>query len=687
MTTRWIWIALFSLTLFAVPLVSRAAADPLAELRTGLAASDPNQQSEAVTKVAELGPFAATLTPDLVKLLATKDLALKVEVITALGEIGEGAADAVTPLRGLTQDKETLVRHSAWVALKRMAPASRAAAADLDRSLEDPELIVRLAAAEAALTFDPGTGPHRIVKALAVLAEGLKSDSAHLCRESAQALVAAGPLGVPALLEAVKAAKPSGLVPALEALALVGNQADPAIPAVLALKPGNDASVAAAQARTLSAIAADAQVVVPVLTALANHNAPSVRAASVTALGTYPKAAEVTIPLLVKALQDREVSVRLAAVSAIAAHGPAGKAAISALDAALADAQGAVTIRAAEALAMIGSASVPALTKRLDDPHYGELALQALGHMGPEGVSATPKLVEKLGQPGNLSVRELCLTLAFIKADPSVAGPALQKVALDSKNPARAPAIFALGRIGDRTAIKLITNAVEDDDPVVRLGAAWALLQFDPKNPEYIQIAVPRLQIGLERPDPRVRIMAAETLAQLGPAAAAAVPALTKRIGEDDEPLVRAHCALALAQMGNASRTAVPALVQMLQSEPGGGRRAVLFALGNLGPVAIDALPNLRKEALTGPLFDRTLAAWAVLKVRADQREINQMVPVLMTRLTREEPEAAVQLVQLLGDLGRGRPEIVKFLEVLRQAPVTSVREAAEAAYKKATAK
>lgn len=684
--TAPVWTTIVMWGLFAAPL-SAPAATPLAELQKSLASSNPDQQSEAVSRIAELGPFAASLTPELIPLLSTNDLALKLEVITALGEIGEGAASAVASLQSLTQDKQTLVRHAAWTALRRMAPASRAAAAELDGGLADPELIVRVAAAEAALRFDPGTEPQRAIKALEVLSEALKSDSSHLCRESAQALVGAGALGVPVLIKAVNTANPRSLVPVLETLALLGVESQPALPAVLALKPGEDATIAAAQARTLAAIAPDAKTVIPVLTVLAHHTAASVRAASFKAMSTYPDATDLTVPLLVKGLQDKDVSVRLATIDALAALGPAGKDAVPALNAAFADEQGAVTIRAAEALAMIGAASVPTLVKRLDDPNYRELALHTLGQIGPDAASAAPDLVKRLSPPGELPVRELCLTLAFIKANPAVAGSALQKVAQDMKNPARPAAIFALGNIGDRSALKLITNAVEDDDAVVRLAAAWALLQIDSKNADYIEIAVPRLVTGLERPDPRVRKLAADTLGQLGPAASAAVPALAKRIGEDEDPLVRVSCALALSQMGDASRTAVPALVSMLQSEPSGGRRAVLFALGSLGPVAVDSLPELRKEALDGPLFDRTLAAWAVLKVRADQQEINQMVPVLMTRLTREQPEAAEQMLQMLGELGRGRPEIVKFLDGIRQIPDARLRAAADAAHKKATAK
>ncbi len=700
--TRPFWTRIVMLAILAMPM-SVGAADALTKLRSGLSSGNADQQAEAVERVRELGPSAATLTPDLIKLLATDDLALKVEVITALGEIGEDAGAAATRLLALTHDKSVLVRHAAWIALGQMAqawtppewmqpgfktptPGALNSETELNRGMKDPEPIVRIVAAEAALKSVPHS-PGLWNNAIVVLEKGLNSDSTQHCRESAQAMVAGGSLGVPRLTKAVQAANPKSLLPVLEALTMLRGDSHPALSAIIALKPGDDAAVAAAQARALGAIASDAKMVLPVLTGLAGHSSPSVRVASITALGTYPTAAEATVPLLVKALQDKEVSVRLAAIDALGAHGSAAKAAVPALDAALADPIGAVTIRAAEALAMIGGASVPVLVKRLDDPDYGELVLQTIGQMGSNGATAAPQLVERLSKPGKLSLRELCVTLAFIKADPKVAGAPLQKIASDSKNPARPAAIYALGSIGDKSALKLITNAVEDEDPVVQLGAAWALLQLDPKNADFIEIAVPRLAFGLERPDPRVRKLAAETLGQLGSAAAAAVPALAKRIGEDDDPLVRANCALALAQMGDASRTAVPALVRMLQSEPAGGRRAVLFALGNLGPVAIDALPDLRKAALEGPVFDRTLAAWAVLKVRADQQEIEQMTPVLMNRLRREQPEAAVQLIQMLGELGKDRPEIIHFLDGMKSLPDQRLREAAEAAHKKATAK
>jgi HEAT repeat protein len=313
---------------------------------------------------------------------------------------------------------------------------------------------------------------------------------------------------------------------------------------------------------------------------------------------------------------------------------------------------------------MIGPDALSALVKRLDDPNYGLLALQTISQMGPAAKAVASQLVAKLSQPGPLPVRELCVALAFLEADPAVAGPALQTIARDDRSPARPAAIFALGKIGDKSALKLITNAVEDDDPIVRLASAWALLQLDPKNPDYVTIAVPRLAVGLERPDPRVRKLAAETLASLGPAAAASVPALTKRIGEDEDPVVRINCALAIGQMGEASRTAVPALVKLLESEPA-GRRAVLFALGNLGPVAADALPVLRREALQGP-----------------QQQIDQLVPVLLTRLTREQPEAIVQMVQLLSQLQHGRDEIDKFLNALKDSPDPRVREAVHTALK-----
>lgn len=663
------------------------AADPLAALKAELASDDADRRLQAVTEAADLGPFAAPLTGDLVRLLASDDLALKVDVITAIGAIGEGAADAVPALRQLTSAKEILVRHAAWIALKDIAPVSRAAAPDLDRGLADPEPVVRMAAAQAAIVFDPGTGPHRVITAIKVLAEAMKHDSSEMCREAAQSLAMAGALGVPVLVDAIQSGSPAAKLAALEGLADLGANASPAIAVVLAMKPADNGTLAAAQARAIADIVPDAKQALPVLTALSGHSTTSVRVASIRALGTYPSAPDVTVPLLVKALKDPEVSVRLAAVGALAAHGSAAKASVPALDAALADKNGSVTIHAAEALAMIGPDAVPALMKRLDDPNYGLLALQTLGQMGSAAKAAAPDLVKKLSQPGELPVRELCLTLAFIEADAAVAGAGLQKIAQDRQSPGRPAAIFALGKIGDKSALKMITNAVEDEDLVVRLASAWALLQFDRTNPDYIAVAVPRLTVALERPDPRVRKLAADTLGSLGPKGAAAVPVLINRIGEDEDPVVRMSCALALAQMGEASRSAVPALIKLLESEPAGGRRAVIFALGNLGPVAADALPLLRREALQGPLFDRTLAAWAALKVRADQQQTSQLVPVLMARLTREQPEAIVQMVQLLSQLQHGRDEIDKFLNALKQSPDPRIREAVEMALKTAPKK
>ena len=671
-------LAQFLLTI--IPMVA-VAADPLAELKAGLNSKDLTQQTETVARVADLGPFAASLTPELVKLLSTEDLSLQLDVIHALGEIGEGAVAAMPQLRQLTGTRDILVRHAAWGALTAMLPASRTAAPDLDRGLEDSELVVRLAAAHFAVVVDPGTGPHRMITALKVLGEGLQGASKDLCHESARTLILAGPLAVPVLNEGLRSGKVQAQLASLDALAQLGSDASPAISPVLAFNPGDHAGLAAAQARTLAAIVPDGKQAVPVLVRLAAHVSPAVRVASLHALGTYPDFSATSVPVIIAAIKDQEVAVRLAATEALAALGPAGKGGIAALDAALADQYGSVTIRAAEALGMIGPEAVPVLVKRLDDANYGLLALQTLGQMGPRAKSATKPLVAKLAQSGGLPQREICLTLAFLQADPAVAGSALQQVAKETQNPARPAAIYALGSIGDKSALKLVVNAVEDDDAIVRLASAWALLQLDRQNPEHIAIAVPRLVVGLERPDPRVRKLAAETLGSLGKAAAPAVPALTKRIAEDDDALVRISCALALGDIGEASRPAVPALLKLLETDPA-GRRAILFALGNLGPVAVEALPTLRKEAFQGPLLDRTLAAWAALRIRADRQEIDQFVPVLLTRLSREQPEAVVQMVQLLGQLQHGRDEIDKFLKAMKDSPDPRIREAVEAALK-----
>lgn len=153
-----------------------------------------------------------------------------------------------------------------------------------------------------------------------------------------------------------------------------------------------------------------------------------------------------------------------------------------------------------------------------------------------------------------------------------------------------------------------------------RMRAVTALGQFGAQ-------AVPALVQVLRDPEPGLRLNAAATLGQIGPAAKDAAPALVELLrdrGTADAPLpmiishilvsigstvipllvqalrdpdavVRFQAARTLGAFGPAAKEAVPALVEALQDSDKEVPMIATRALGEIGMPAKDAVPALRK--------------------------------------------------------------------------------------------
>ena len=103
-------------------------------------------------------------------------------------------------------------------------------------------------------------------------------------------------------------------------------------------------------------------------------------------------------------------------------------------------------------------------------------------------------------------------------------------------------------------------------------------------------------------------------LAEIGPAAKTAVPALAKLL-DSDQPDVRLQALVALGEIGPAAKDAVPKISKLLVSDPFENvRSAAAFALGTIGQrgPAIRALTSALKS---DDRFLRVASAWALLRL------------------------------------------------------------------------
>ncbi len=106
-----------------------------------------------------------------------------------------------------------------------------------------------------------------------------------------------------------------------------------------------------------------------------------------------------------------------------------------------------------------------------------------------------------------------------------------------------------------------------------------------------LPMEVNKLAALLHDPDFQTRLLAADKLAQLGPAAASAIPDLILALNDTRE--VRETAAYALSQMGPLAAPAISELIRLLSDDGIGVRVYAVMALGNIGPDAYVATPSI----------------------------------------------------------------------------------------------
>ncbi len=196
-----------------------------------------------------------------------------------------------------------------------------------------------------------------------------------------------------------------------------------------------------------------------------------------------------------------------------------------------------------------------------------------------------------LGSPDPESRRKAANALGAIGPDAGEAVPALAAALRDDPDPqVRGDAALALAKMApaSRTAVPALAEALSDENPLTRMNAALALFRLK----EEARPAIPALTRAVK--DPRneqylntfavtIREMAVLALGRAGAGTAEVVPALAEALEDARTDLARRAAAQALGEVGPEARPAVPQLRGLLHDENADVRLAVEEALRKIG--------------------------------------------------------------------------------------------------------
>jgi HEAT repeat protein len=294
-------------------------------------------------------------------------------------------------------------------------------------------------------------------------------------------------------------------------------------------------------------------------------------------------------------------------------------------------------------------------------------------------------LVEQLASPDRDTARGALDQLTQLGAEAAPAVPALTEALSNTEPHVVAYAAIALGKIGKPAApaAEALVDAAFSGNPAVRRAAMGALKTIRPESEafqaaverillegdpgvivpaletfaEFAEEGVPRLREFLKKP--RIGYWGAVLAADIGPAAAAAVPELTALL-DDPEPEVRIQTLVALGEIGPQSAPAVESIVKLLESdEIMGVRYVAAFALGKIGKKSDEVNHPLVEAARGDEPILKTISLWALAKINPDEeRVVRYAAETIVSMLSDEDPQVRSAAARALADF-EGHADVV----------------------------
>jgi serine/threonine-protein kinase len=425
-------------------------------------------------------------------------------------------------------------------------------------------------------------------------------------------------MAVPDLCRALQGGDAESRIDAARALREIGPDAASAVRDLKGSLTVKDAQLREAAALALGAIGASAAEAVPTLLETLRDDDPAVSGAAIEALGALPPPTRADLGALREALNSPNARVLSYVMGVMGQLGPEARRAAPELIRVLEVKTAGPAVRAAAALTLgrIGAddeKAIPALRQAIQDHEalVRQRAVEALVHLSP-AQGTTLALIEALAHSDEHVSGSARDKLGKTERPSKEDIQALCNLLKPSNRDGRLNAVSVLAELGPkaRGAQPTLLEALKDKDSKVRHQAVVALA----RGPD-AWMASAALAQRLTDTDPAVQKSAVAALTQIGPDAGKAVPDLVRALRSPKASGIEDEIVTALVKIGKA---AVPDLAEKLQEAHSNDEDIqTCKILGQIGPVAKDAIPALRALANNKSRFQRVndAAAEALEKI------------------------------------------------------------------------
>ncbi len=284
------------------------------------------------------------------------------------------------------------------------------------------------------------------------------------------------------------------------------------------------------------------------------------------------------------------------------------------------------------------------LTEKLKSGSLAEKtkAVRLLGEIGPAAAETVPLLLESLNTEYQGLRYEVAIALGRINSDASTVVRALTQLLSDPSPHVKNSAIESLRLFGDasRPSLPQLLSMLNDKEPLIRVGAARAIVQIEDAEGDATVKAIPILVAALTNERHDVSIEAIHGVASAGETAVFAIANLL-----DGKNLVgKLNACDALAAIGPAAGSATDRLIDTVSALEPKLRAQAIMALGEIGPPAERSIPVLINALLDADIQVRISAEHSL------RRFGKAALPALMDGLKSETLQKSV--VPAIAELG-----------------------------------